>query len=192
MLRPSLRPLFDLPTHLTDKEKIALYKLVKKKSLTSTNGITVLEIGSYLGASSSFLAAGFVNEKDKLICIDTWRNDAMSEGHRDTIADFLANTAQFRKQIITIQGWSYDPDVIANVASKIHAIDILFIDGDHSYEGAHNDWRLYSPILSADALVVMHDIGWAEGVQRVVAEDIRPNVVREQRLPNMWWGFFSK
>jgi hypothetical protein len=38
------------------------------------------------------------------------------------------------------------------------------------------------------ALIVMHDIGWAEGVQRVVMEDIAPIAKCEGRLPNLYWA----
>jgi predicted O-methyltransferase YrrM len=37
-------------------------------------------------------------------------------------------------------------------------VDLLFIDGDHSYGGVASDLRMYREFLSKDALVVFHDI----------------------------------
>ena len=37
-------------------------------------------------------------------------------------------------------------------------IDLLFIDGDHSYEGVKKDYEMYLPLISKKALVVFHDI----------------------------------
>jgi cephalosporin hydroxylase len=37
-------------------------------------------------------------------------------------------------------------------------IDVLFIDGDHSYEGALCDLMLYSPLVRAGGLIAFHDI----------------------------------
>jgi hypothetical protein len=53
------------------------------------------------------------------------------------------------------------------------------------------DWTTYSPLLAKHAVVAVHDIGWAVGVQRVVFEEIRPRIFREARLPNLWWGWLG-
>jgi predicted O-methyltransferase YrrM len=37
-------------------------------------------------------------------------------------------------------------------------IDFLFIDGDHTYEGAKSDFEMYSPLVLRGGLVVFHDI----------------------------------
>lgn len=37
-------------------------------------------------------------------------------------------------------------------------IDVLMIDADHSYEGVKRDYELYSPLLSKDGFVAMHDV----------------------------------
>lgn len=37
-------------------------------------------------------------------------------------------------------------------------IDLLLIDGDHSYAGAKSDWNLYSPLVKEDGLIALHDI----------------------------------
>src|SRR5580692_6299979 len=37
-------------------------------------------------------------------------------------------------------------------------IDLLFIDGDHSYAGVKQDWEMYSPLVRDGGLVVFHDV----------------------------------
>jgi predicted O-methyltransferase YrrM len=37
-------------------------------------------------------------------------------------------------------------------------IDLLFIDGDHAYQGVKNDFELYSPLVAPDGLIAFHDI----------------------------------
>ncbi len=37
---------------------------------------------------------------------------------------------------------------------------MLFIDGDHSYEGVKADWELFSPFLSKFGVAVFHDTTW--------------------------------
>lgn len=167
-------------SHLTPEEKLTLIFLAR-----SSDG-TFVEIGSYLGSSSCFIAEGIrqSGKKSLLYCIDTWQNDAMSEGNRDTFGTFLSNTQKYQNIISPLRGWSYD---IAKGFDK--KVDFIFIDGDHSYEGVKKDVDIWLPKLNPNALIVLHDIGWADGVQRVVREDIRPIAKREGRLPNLYWAY---
>lgn len=189
---PALKGLFDIQTHLTDREKLVLFKLSKSISRELDRPVSIVEVGGYLGTSSAFLAAGLTRSTSKIFCIDTWNNDAMSEGPRDTMASFLNNTQRFSSLIEPVRGWSTDPLVFESISRLAKQIDLLFIDGDHSYERALADWKTYAPLLSGNAWVVMHDIGWAEGVQRVVTEEISPLVMHQERLPNLWWGQLGK
>jgi predicted O-methyltransferase YrrM len=171
-------------THLTSQEKRKLFELAQRLPPNSF----AVEIGSYLGASACFIAAG-LKSNSKLICIDTWKNDAMSEGYRDTKEEFINNTKRFSDKIIMIQGFS--KDVVDQVKKITTAIDFLFIDGNHSYEGVKTDWDLYSPLLKSGSCVVFHDYGWAEGVIRVVEEDVKPMLESFDSLPNMFWGYIK-
>jgi predicted O-methyltransferase YrrM len=38
------------------------------------------------------------------------------------------------------------------------ALDLLFIDGDHTYEGICADYELYAPLVRRDGLIAFHDI----------------------------------
>jgi hypothetical protein len=118
-----------------------------------------------------------------LYCVDTWQNDAMTEGKRDTYDDFLANTARYGNVIRPIRAKS--EDAVKNFPSKI---DLIFFDGDHDYAAVKADWTGWRGHLGAGATVVLHDIGWAQGVQRLVAEEIQPRARIEKRLPNLYWA----
>jgi predicted O-methyltransferase YrrM len=37
-------------------------------------------------------------------------------------------------------------------------VDLLFIDGDHTYKGVREDFEMYSPLVRSGGLVVFHDI----------------------------------
>ena len=181
---PALTASFATPTHLTIAERVTLCQLAR-----TAPHQTLVEIGSYLGASALALAAGLHgagNTTGRIYCIDTWENNAMTEGSRDTFAEFTRRTAPFSSRIEPVRGWS--TEVAVKLVPRLGSINLLFIDGDHSYEGVLADWRTYSPALAPGAVLVFHDIGWAEGVQRVVKEEVRPRVSREGRLPNLWWG----
>lgn len=167
-------------THLTNDEKAALNKI--SRNINVSNPIA-LEIGSYLGSSSCFIANGLKKIKGTLYCIDTWQNNAMQEGSRDTFSEFLNNTKNYKKLIVQLQGWSHD--VIENFKNLNKTIDLLFIDGDHSYEGCKTDWLLYSFLLSKNAIAIFHDTGWAEGVQRVINEMVTDKADLIVKLPNM-------
>jgi hypothetical protein len=71
-------------------------------------------------------------------------------------------------------------------------LDVLFIDGDHSYEGVKADWDAYKSFLEPGSIVIFHDYGWADGVKKVVREDVMPLMSDYDRLPNMWWGTLLK
>jgi len=67
-------------------------------------------------------------------------------------------------------------------------VDVLFIDGDHSFEGALADWENYKKFLTTGSIVIFHDFGWAEGVKRVINDYVLNSVSEFNNLPNLWWG----
>lgn len=180
MRNPQLAQAFRVKSHLTTSERVVLHRLASNKE-------TILEIGSYVGASACcFGAAVKKNGCGRVFCVDTWHNDAMTEGNRDTYAEFLKNTDAFAPFIVPIRGFS--TDVVKQIAVRINHADLLFIDGDHSYDGVKTDWNAYKGFLKAGSIVVFHDWGWAEGVKQVIREDAVPFVGSSDSLPNMWWG----
>ncbi len=61
-------------------------------------------------------------------------------------------------------------------AGRDRPVDVLFIDGDHTYDGCLADWRMYSPLVRPGGLILLHDIRCAgeEAVARVWEDVIKP------------------
>jgi predicted O-methyltransferase YrrM len=170
---------WDIPTYTTADELFKLYKLTKLLKENST----IVEIGSYTGASTLMIGKG-LKKGSKLYCIDTWKNDAMTEGYYDTFEIFKKNTHPIREKIIIIKSKSTDQSIKFK-----KEIDLLFIDGDHSYEGVKKDFDIWFKKLKTDGIIIMHDIGWSDGVIKVINENIKPCLERYDMLPNMFWGW---
>lgn len=177
-------PVIDaIPTHMTRYEKHALYKLAK--SLPSGSKLT--EIGSYHGASSSCLAAGIAGTTSILHCIDTFMNDHVSDERQDTLMIFQQNTASYAMNLCVHRGFSHD--VVSEIGD---GIDLLFIDGDHSWKGISTDLELYLPLLKHQAILAMHDVAWG-GCQRALHEIVLPlETKRLVMLPNLYAGRIRK
>lgn len=52
-------------------------------------------------------------------------------------------------------------------------IDILFIDGDHTYNGVKLDFDLYSTILSENGIIIIHDTDEKYEESLIISEDAK-------------------
>jgi cephalosporin hydroxylase len=64
------------------------------------------------------------------------------------------------QRLVGLLGDSHSPLVVQQVAEALDGrkLDVLFIDGDHTYEGAKEDFDNYSPHVRSGGLVLLHDI----------------------------------
>ena len=74
-------------------------------------------------------------------------------------------------------------------------IDLLWIDGDHSYEGVKSDFELYSKILSDNGVIIIHDTDPNYEETLIVSEDAKKDhysfkgpsrLVKELEKNNEW------
>jgi glycosyltransferase involved in cell wall biosynthesis/predicted O-methyltransferase YrrM len=177
--------LFSIHTHMTRSERLLLLELAK----TLPNYPTIVEIGSYLGASTCFLAEGLLeSEKEgKIFAVDTWTNIGMSEGNRETYEEFINNIQGYQSIITPLRGLSTEI-----VDDFDHEIDLLFIDGDHSYQGASSDLRKWLPKVKEGGIVICHDFSWAEGVRKAVREYLVPfQIAPGWQIDTIYWSKIS-
>lgn len=129
-----------------ENEVLAFLKFLKK-----LDAMTVVEIGSAQGGNL-FLLAQCVSENALLVSVD--RNPSSER------LDALRGLFRSTQQVEFISGDSHDPTSKERVIDvlKGRPVDLLFIDGDHSYAGVKADFALYAPLVKSGGLVAFHDI----------------------------------
>lgn len=72
-------------------------------------------------------------------------------------------------KLVCLQKSSHDIDTLKLVSDELNGFgaDVLFIDGDHSYEGCLEDFNMYSPLVKKGGIIVFHDIIIEPRVRRV-------------------------
>ena len=147
----------------------------------------VVEVGSWMGASTCFLAGGLKGPEAKIFAVDNFQGlstcgeDAAwysrhfeRLGAKSTLEIFQANFAALG---FTPRAEPVVSDSLAAaqaLAAKRGTIDLIFIDGDHSYEACKADIVAWAPYVKRGGVMAFHDFGSrAEGVTRAIFEEIR-------------------
>lgn len=170
-----------IPALLTALERQTLYRL----ACSLPPQAQIVEIGSFKGGSTYCLAAGAAPNGATIHAIDTFQSDNMSESVQDdnTLAQFQRHTQPFAASIVIHQGLSQD-----RVGDLVPPIDLLFVDGDHSWEGVTADLGLYTPLMRDNGILIMHDIAYPP-CTKALKEIVLPAQTRRLALlPNMYAG----
>jgi MMP 1-O-methyltransferase len=149
----------------------------------------LVEVGSFLGSGTVLLAgARYLRGSGTVHCIDPFdgSGDAFSRPHYDTIKRTLPVTLreQFEENVRQA-GVNTRVQVHQGTAGSVAAnwktpIDLLFLDGDQSPEGARLSFDVWSPFLKVGGIIAAHNSSDAQyahghdGYRRVVKEKIRP------------------
>jgi predicted O-methyltransferase YrrM len=111
--------------------------------------INYLEIGCYAGGSASLMVS---RENTNVISID------LGMPISPEIAINNVNTLNTKNNKYTyIQGNSQIEETRDKVLEIMNGVDILFIDGDHLYNGVINDFNLYSPLVKTGGYIIFDD-----------------------------------
>lgn len=112
--------------------------------------LVYLEIGAYAGGSASLMSSHPKVHKSYSIDIG---NPINKEIPIKNVHKFKNDTCDYHY----FQGNSMDTNIINEVKSKIDFVDILFIDGDHSYQAVISDFKNYSDLVVNGGYVVFDD-----------------------------------
>lgn len=112
---------------------------------------TGLEIGSFEGASAVWLMDHCPNLT--LTCVDIF-GPAFDDVTGEYEQRFERNVAEYGDRIIKMKGKSAD---VLKTLPQRSQFDLIYIDGDHSYEGALIDAQLAFPLLKKGGILIFDD-----------------------------------
>jgi predicted O-methyltransferase YrrM len=145
---------------LTAAEGCFLYALAARGPAQGA----IVEIGSNRGKSTILLArAAEIAGREMVHSIDPHRS-----GTEET---FRANLARYGLADRVVAHVHLSQDFVAAWKAPIR---LLFIDGDHSYDGVRSDYVDWGRHVVAGGIIALHDSFSWEGVRRVVEESILP------------------
>lgn len=129
---------------LAEREGLCLYVLARRAAGLGN----VVEIGSYKGRSTAFLARGLddAHSAYRVIAIDPHL-----EGTAEAFAENV-RAAGVEPRVDARHAFSHDL-----VADFDEPIGLLWIDGDHSVEGVRRDFEQWFPRLATGGYVAFHD-----------------------------------
>lgn len=147
----------------------------------------VVEVGSWMGASTCFLAAGLKGTNAKIYAVDNFQglstcgeDAAWYKRHFQKLG--AASTLDIFKGNFVALGLSGRAEPVVcdslaaaqSLAAKRGSIDLIFIDGDHSYEACQADIVAWAPYVKRGGVIAFHDFGSrASGVTQAIFEAIK-------------------
>jgi len=158
------------------------------QGLLSKETKVVLELGSWLGKSTRFIASRAPNAT--VIAVDHWQGSAEHHGTPEWQAllptlyeTFLKNCWMFRTRIVPMR-----IDTVSGM-KLIHQHkvepDIIFIDAGHDYINARADLS-NALMLFPNATLCGDDFLWP-GVGQTVTEHVRAGIMKAFVKQNVWW-----
>ncbi len=121
----------------------------------------IAELGSFYGCSSFAFLQAVKNESlnTAFYAVDTWAGDSFTQHdyQEDIYGQYKKIKEEcFGRQSISMLRMSFDQalDLFEN-----HSIDLLHIDGSHTYEDVKHDFYSWKDKVKQDGVVFFHDIG---------------------------------
>lgn len=136
-----------------------------------------VEIGSYQGKSAAYLGVEILHRQlpCMLHCVDSWERPNDQEGPPiraafDRNMALLGELLGYQLQVHAM------PSILAAEQFENGSVDVVFVDGDHSYEGCSSDIRAWWPKIKVG--------GWMGGddymmmsVARAVCDAFAPRYI---------------
>ena len=147
----------------------------------------VVEVGSWMGASTCFVAGGLKGASPKIFAVDNfqglstcgedevwYQRHFRQLGRKSTLEIFQANFAALGFSSRAEPVVSDSLAAARQLEAKRGAVDFIFIDGDHSYDACKADIRAWAPFVKRGGVIAFHDFGSrADGVTRAIFEEIK-------------------
>jgi predicted O-methyltransferase YrrM len=119
---------------------------------------TILEIGTSFGGSLFLFAR--VAAPDALIVSIDLPDGEFGGGYPAWRSVLYRSFASAAQRIRLLRADSHEPQTLeaARAALAGRHVDLLFIDGDHTYEGVKSDFEMYRSLVRPGGVIAFHDI----------------------------------
>lgn len=118
----------------------------------------VVEIGTAKGGT--FILMSRVAAPDATLVSIDMPGGFYGGGYARWKEDFFRKLINEKQSVSFVRANSHDLSTRGQLEKVLagRKIDVLFIDGDHSYAGAKHDFLQYSPLVRSGGLIGLHDI----------------------------------
>ncbi|WP_163649443.1 glycosyltransferase [Modicisalibacter sp. 'Wilcox'] len=126
------------------------------RTLINKREANYVEIGSYVGHSASLMLSHDL--KTKVYCIDPLSLPKNHyQGDLSQEQTLIKNLSKHAGEYTIIKEESCDSKALAYLEEQGIAIDILFIDGDHTYSSVIRDFSTYEKLVADGGFIVFDD-----------------------------------
>jgi hypothetical protein len=142
----------------------------------SSDGDSIVEVGSWKGKSSAFMAVTIANSRKKInfTCVDTWlgsvEHQECEEVKNDTLYElFIENMSPVKDYFTPLRLASVE----ASSKFEDNSLQAVFIDASHEYEEVKQDIKHWLPKVKHGGILCGHDYhpSW-QGVVDAVHETL--------------------
>ena len=118
---------------------------------------TLVEVGTAQGGVF-WLLCRLAAADATLVSLDLPPLDRFSGGEKLSVD--LQAMKRSKQTVLALHGDSHEPEMLHRLCEALNQrpIDLLFIDGDHTYDGVRSDYSMYSPLVRRGGLIALHDI----------------------------------
>jgi len=170
-----------IPGMLDDESGKCLFLLASGQSLQGD----IVEIGSWQGKSTSYLAKSVeITGNGKVYAIDHFKGNVGKESFYKVGKDDLSDLKTLFEQ--NMKNHNFDNYVKLLDMKSHEALEVLkqenvkdrmlFVDGDHSYDGVKNDFFNFYDLVLEGGLIVFHDYN-CTGVKTFTEELIEQKII---------------
>jgi cephalosporin hydroxylase len=120
----------------------------------------ILEIGT-AGGGTLFLLSRVARPGASIISLDL-PGGGFGGGYLSSKIPFYQTFATQNQKIYFVREDSHSPQTFQLIQETLkgHKLDLLFIDGDHTYYGVKKDFEMYSRLVKKGGLITFHDVCW--------------------------------
>ncbi|MFO7614550.1 MAG: class I SAM-dependent methyltransferase [Bacteroidales bacterium] len=158
-------PTFDYEASYPDyNEPWSGHKLFAYDLIANVKPKNIVELGTYKGTSffAFCQAVKDLNLATKLNAVDTWQGDPHAGFYKEDIYEkfIFIKESYYNNQNLNIIRERFDEAVNQ---FRDNSIELLHIDGYHTYEAVKHDFDTWFPKLSADGILLFHDTAEERG-----------------------------